>query len=839
MQMQCGRMLRASAQQTRRPAVVCETNACFTSRSSASRTHVLTQAVLTTSAKLPSTHLESSVKALQQLKESAVNRYAMETKNSIIAIGLTIHNAPVELREKLAVPEAEWPRAIEELCSYPHIEEAAVLSTCNRMELYVVAVSWHRGVREVEEWLSRSSGVPLQDLRPYLFLLRDRDATHHLLRVSGGLDSLVMGEGQILAQVRQVYKVGQNTQGFGRQLNGLFKQAITAGKRVRSETSISTGSVSVSSAAVELAQLKLPTHNWSDAKVCIIGAGKMSTLLVKHLLSKGCSQVTILNRSLPRAHALQEEFPDMQMDIHLMPDLMQCVENSDVVFAASGSEELLIHAEDIATMPRRSELVGSVRRFVDISVPRNIAPGITAEQHGGIVYNVDDLKEVVVANKEARAAAAAEAEVLLREEQRSFEAWRDSLETVPTIKALRAKAEAIRATEFEKALSRLGEGMSKKQMKAVEELSKGIVNKLLHGPMTALRCDGTDPDAGCAVTFSMVVVGQSVLGIASAFLYQESGDWGWRVTVLFVLWPATAAMMMVPFILETPNSLIQRGQFEAGRAALQEIRGPSCDDRLMAAEYNSILKASTFVQASHSARSQFMTMTTREQLPPLLLIILIAVFRELCGGHFVSFFLGQILLATSWGTQQQSFLVLQATNALQLIAVVAAIFTIDRWGRRASVLNAAVGCCVGSAGAAVAQHLRRQEVFEDQAGMALVMFIFGISGIYFLLSVELFPLATRSLATSLSTSLAMLFSAVTAVFALRWLCTVHESLAVIYAIGSFLLLVVVALLLPETKLVPLEDVHYLFRDHWVWGWFAHRPQAGCSHHTTSNSSRED
>eukprot|EP00882_Tetradesmus_deserticola_P018867 GHRQ01020269.1.p1 GENE.GHRQ01020269.1~~GHRQ01020269.1.p1 ORF type:complete len:245 (-),score=107.09 GHRQ01020269.1:28-762(-) len=206
-------------------------------------------------------------------------------------MGLTIHNAPVELREKLAVPEAEWPRAIEELCSYPHIEEAAVLSTCNRMELYVVAVSWHRGVREVEEWLSKSSGVPLDELRPYLFLLRDRDATHHLLRVSGGLDSLVMGEGQILAQVKQVYKVGQNANGFGRQLNGLFKQAITAGKRVRSETSISTGSVSVSSAAVELAQLKLPTHSWADAKVCIIGAGKMSTLLVKHLLSKGCNQV--------------------------------------------------------------------------------------------------------------------------------------------------------------------------------------------------------------------------------------------------------------------------------------------------------------------------------------------------------------------------------------------------------------------------------------------------------------------------------------------------------------------------------------------------------------------
>lgn len=210
--------------------------------------------------------------------------------------------------------------------------------------------------------MSKSSGMPLEELRPYLFLLRDRDATKHLLRVSGGLDSLVMGEGQILAQVKQVrivaslprqcavyetvshrdcsscssaaaaavglltrfysacatdsgcaalnhlyhvlvqvHKVGQNCPSFGRHLNGLFKQAVTAGKRVRSETSISTGSVSVSSAAVELAQLKLPTHSWKDANVCIIGAGKMSTLLVKHLSSKGCTAITLLNRSLPRA----------------------------------------------------------------------------------------------------------------------------------------------------------------------------------------------------------------------------------------------------------------------------------------------------------------------------------------------------------------------------------------------------------------------------------------------------------------------------------------------------------------------------------------------------------
>jgi len=419
----------------------------------------------------------------------------MEKKSSIIAIGLTVHSTPVALREKLAVPEAEWPRAIEELTAFPHIEEAAVLSTCNRLELYVVALSWHRGVREVEEWMARSSGVALDELRPHLFLLRDRDATQHLLRVSGGLDSLVMGEGQILAQVKQVHKAGQNCAGFGRHLNGLFKQAITAGKRVRAETSISSGAVSVSSAAAELAQLKLPTHDFGDAKVCIVGAGKMSRLLVKHLASKGCTgPIVLLNRSMPRAEALADEFPEVEFDIRLMPDLMRSVAECDTIFAASSSEEVLVSAVDLEGMPAASRAVGGVRRFFDISVPRNIGADVSTVE-GSAVFNVDDLKEVVAANKDARAAAAAEAEGLLEEERLVFEAWRDSLETVPTIKALRAKAEALRAAELDRALARLGDGLTKKQVKAVEELSRGIVNKLLHGPMTALRCDGADPAA--------------------------------------------------------------------------------------------------------------------------------------------------------------------------------------------------------------------------------------------------------------------------------------------------------------------------------------------------------
>jgi len=220
----------------------------------------------------------------------------------------------------------------------------------------------------------------------------------------------------------------------------------------------------------------------------------MSSLLVKHLASKGCKKIMIVNRSYPRAEALAEEFSEIEFDIHLMTDLMSCVENSDVIFAASSSEEILIARDDAASMRSVSEKVGGVRRFFDISVPRNISNCIN-ELESSRVFNVDDLKEVVAANKEERAKAAAEAEVLINEEIQAFEAWWDSLETVPAIKALRGKAETIRMTEFEKTLNKMGDGLSKKQMRALEDMSKGIVNKLLHGPMTALRCDGTDPAA--------------------------------------------------------------------------------------------------------------------------------------------------------------------------------------------------------------------------------------------------------------------------------------------------------------------------------------------------------
>ena len=400
-----------------------------------------------------------------------------------MSIGLSIHTCPVEVREKMAVPEDKWEEAVAELCSYPHVEEAGILSTCNRMEIYVVALSWHRGVREVEEWMSRYSGIPLEDLREHLFLLRDQDATSHLLKVSGGLDSVVMGEGQILAQVKNVFALGENVPGFGRHLSGLFKAAITAGKRVRSETSIASGAVSVSSAAAELVQMKLPSGNFDGCKVMIVGAGTMSRLLVKHLVSKRCTEMTVVNRSAPRVEELQADFPEANIKLALMDEFLPLAAEHDVIFTAA-STGVIINKDDLAKMETAGVSVGGQRRLVDIAVPRNVDADCS-EDANTIVYNVDDLKELVELNKDKRGARRTRRASCWRR-SRLLSRLEDSLETVPTIKLAR-QGEKIRAAELDKALAKLGDGLTKKQMKAVEELSRGIVNKLLHGPMQALQ----------------------------------------------------------------------------------------------------------------------------------------------------------------------------------------------------------------------------------------------------------------------------------------------------------------------------------------------------------------
>ncbi|KAD4386153.1 hypothetical protein E3N88_26322 [Mikania micrantha] len=432
----------------------------------------------------------SSLSALQQLKTSAADRYTKE-KSSIMVIGLSIHSTPVEIREKLAIPEAEWPRAIKELCALNHIEEAAVLCTCNRMEIYVVALSQHRGVKEVTEWMSKTGGIPVSEISDHRFLLYNSDATRHIFQVSAGLESLVLGEGQILAQVKQVAKVSQGVAGFGRNISGLFKHAIMVGKRVRTETRISEGAVSVSSAAVELALMKLPLSAHTTARVLLIGAGKMGKLVIKHLVSKGCTKIVVVNRSIQKVDALREDFKDIEIIYKPVDDMMTCAGEADVIFTSTSSETPLFLKENVMGLPHVGSDVGGTRLFIDISVPRNVGACVNDVENTR-AYNVDDLKEVVAANIDDRLRKAMEAQTIIDEELKVFEAWRDSLETVPTIRKLRAYAERIRTSDLEKCLQKLGDTANNNTKKAVEVLSRGIVNKLLHGPLQHLRYDGTD-----------------------------------------------------------------------------------------------------------------------------------------------------------------------------------------------------------------------------------------------------------------------------------------------------------------------------------------------------------
>lgn len=433
----------------------------------------------------------SSISALEQFKALGTDRY-MKERSSIAVIGLSVHTAPVEMREKLAVPEAQWSRAIGELCNLNHIEEAAVLSTCNRMEIYMVALSWHRGIREVMEWMSKTSGIPVSELRDHLFMLRDGDATRHLFEVAAGLDSLVLGEGQILAQVKQVVKVAQSSGGLGKNIDRLFKDAISTGKKVRTDTNISSGAVSVSSAAVELALMKLPASHALSARMLVIGAGKMGKLVIKHLAAKGCKRVVVVNPSMEKVDAIREELEDIEIIYKPLTEIFSSAAEADVVFTSTASETPLFLKEHVETLPPVSESVGGFRLFVDISVPRNVGSCVSDVKTARL-FNVDDLKEVVEANKEDRLRKAMEAQAIITRELKSFEAWRDSLETVPTIKKLRSYAERIKAAELEKCIQKMGEDvLTKKVRRAVEDLASGIVNKLLHGPLQHLRCDGTD-----------------------------------------------------------------------------------------------------------------------------------------------------------------------------------------------------------------------------------------------------------------------------------------------------------------------------------------------------------
>lgn len=410
----------------------------------------------------------------------------------VAVLGLSHHTASVDVRERLSIPEAGWNDASGELCDYDSIHEAAVLSTCNRFEIYLAGKNPYECMRDAIDYLHKRCGgsLDISTLRQNLFLLTGEDAAWHLLRVSAGLDSLVVGEGQILSQVKRAHEHGIHSDKgqAGKVVSRMLNTAVTAGKRVRTETGISRGAVSVSSAAAEFTVTRLRedcgVKSIGEARITILGAGKMARLLLVHLQTLGVGAVTILSRGVESIRKLQEEFPEMNIEARLMDQLYQTVAQSDVVYPCTSSTDTIIDPEPLAEALSGRSSSGGVM-FVDISVPRNVhsdcslVPGVAC-------YNVDHLKAVVKRNTGKRKKEMQDAELILKEELGKFRLWQQSLGAIPTITRLQEKAEALRQEEMLKAAKKLS-ALSEKDLDTVEKVTKGIVAKLIHGPMSHLR----------------------------------------------------------------------------------------------------------------------------------------------------------------------------------------------------------------------------------------------------------------------------------------------------------------------------------------------------------------
>ena len=406
----------------------------------------------------------------------------------IAVVGLSHRTAPVEIRERLSIAEQSMEDSLQRLRADEQVLEASILSTCNRLEIYTLLRNPEQGVSAVGSFLSQHSGLELSELMPHLFAYHHEEAISHLMRVAAGLDSLVLGEGQILSQVKKMYRLGQEHRSIGPILNRLLNQAVSTGKRVRSETNLGTGAVSISSAAVELAQLKVGQARGIDdlvpldqEQIAVVGAGRMARLLLQHLQAKGASGVVLLNRTVSRAEEMAADFPGLPVQCRPLSDLNHCLSTCSLVFTSTGADDPIITAERLGQLNRRSSLM-----LVDIGVPRNISADVS-ELSGIAAYDVDDLQEVVARNQEARREIAAEAEGMLQQEGQQFIEWWDGLEAVPVANRLRTQLEEIREQELQKALSRMGPDLSARERKVVEALSKGIINKILHGPVTKLR----------------------------------------------------------------------------------------------------------------------------------------------------------------------------------------------------------------------------------------------------------------------------------------------------------------------------------------------------------------
>ncbi|HDR4722572.1 glutamyl-tRNA reductase [Bacillus cereus group sp. Sample62] len=396
----------------------------------------------------------------------------------ILVVSVNYRTAPVEFREKLTFQAAELEQAMTTLQNQKSVLENVIVSTCNRTEIYAVVDQLHTGRYYIKKFLADWFQLEIEEVAPYLTIFEQDGAIDHLFRVTCGLDSMVVGETQILGQIKDSFLEAQQVKATGTIFNELFKQVVTLAKRAHSETTIGESAMSVSYAAVELG--KKIFGDLTDCHVLILGAGKMGELALQNLYGSGARKVTVMNRTFTKAEVMAEKYMG-----HAKPlsELQCALLEADILISSTGASEYVITKEMMTKVEKMRS--GRPLFMVDIAVPRDIDPAID-ELEGSFLYDIDDLQGVVEANRAERLKEAEKIQFMIEEEIVLFKTWLSTLGVVPLIAALRDKALAIQSETME-SLERKIPNLSDRERKVISKHTKSIINQLLKDPILVAK----------------------------------------------------------------------------------------------------------------------------------------------------------------------------------------------------------------------------------------------------------------------------------------------------------------------------------------------------------------
>ncbi|EMT6419721.1 glutamyl-tRNA reductase [Neisseria gonorrhoeae] len=397
----------------------------------------------------------------------------------LTAVGLNHQTAPLSIREKLAFAAAALPEAVRNLARSNAATEAVILSTCNRTELYCVGDS-----EEIIRWLADYHSLPIEEIRPYLYTLDMQETVRHAFRVACGLDSMVLGEPQILGQIKDAVRAAQEQESMGAKLNALFQKTFSVAKEVRTDTAVGENSVSMASASVKLAEQIFP--DIGDLNVLFIGAGEMIELVATYFAAKNPRLMTVANRTLARAQELCDKL-GVNAEPCLLSDLPAILHDYDVVVSSTASQLPIVGKGIVERALKQRQ---SMPLFMlDLAVPRDIEAEV-GDLNDAYLYTVDDMVNIVQSGKEARQKAAAAAETLVSEKVAEFVRQQQGRQSVPLIKALRDEGEKARKQVLENAMKQLAKGATAEEV--LERLSVQLTNKLLHSPTQTLNKAGEE-----------------------------------------------------------------------------------------------------------------------------------------------------------------------------------------------------------------------------------------------------------------------------------------------------------------------------------------------------------